>query len=131
MTTDGVAHVNVARRPVRFFSVWRLLLSVVLGLLLPLGYAFLLSSAFDYLHRTPPDYLIWPIGWPRPLWILTMGRQPRESDYVYGLTFVILCNVALYGSMVYGVLTMLALVRRRRVEYEPPPPPEVNKSATP
>ena len=101
-------------RRVRIFSLRRAALSVLLGFLIPLGYAFLLSEAFDYARRPTPQFLVWMFGWPRPLWIFLMGRQPTESDIVGGLIFVAACNIVLYGMMVYSVLTMLAVARGQR-----------------
>jgi hypothetical protein len=98
-------------------------LSVILGFLLPLSYAFALSEISDYTGKTAPDFLVWPFGWPRPLWILLMGRQPRESDLLIGILFMALCNIALYGAIVYVALSLIALLRKQ-VHYEPPPPPE-------
>ncbi len=116
-------------RKIRIFSVRRAALSVPLGFLIPLSYAFLLSEAFDYAHRPTPQFLVIPFGWPRPLWIFLMGRQPTEADLLFGLTFLAVCNTALYGLITYAALTMLSVVRGQRVEYEPPPPPEVDKHA--
>jgi hypothetical protein len=56
-----------------------------------------------------------------------MGRQPREGDVIGGI-FLTLCNVALYGVLGYAALTMISILRRRRVEYELPPPPEQKDS---
>ena len=107
----------------RIFSIKRLGLSVALGFLLPLGYAFTLSEVSDLTGRTAPDYMVAPFGWPRRLWIFLMGRQPTEADILGGIIFLALCNIALYGAISYAALTMLPLFRRRRVEYSPPPPP--------
>ena len=114
-------------RKIRVFSIGRAALSILLGLLIPLGYAFLLSEAFDYAHEPTPQFLVIPFGWPRPLWIFMMGRQPTEADLVGGLIFVAVCNILLYGVVVYMILLMLAVMRRRRVGYESPPPPEESR----
>jgi hypothetical protein len=52
-----------------------------------------------------------------------MGRQPEEADVLPGLLFMALCNIALYGVIVYAVLSMLSLFRRKQLDYEPLPPP--------
>ncbi len=100
-----------------------MVLSAVLGFLLPLSYAFMLSELSDFTGKMVPDFMVMPFGWPRPLWILLMGRQPEEADVLPGLLFMALCNIALYGVIVYAVLSMLSMIRRRQVDYEPPPPP--------
>jgi hypothetical protein len=109
---------------VRIFSVRRLALSVVLGFLLPLGYSFLLSEASDYIGKAAPEFLVMPFGWPRPLWIFLMGRQPTENDIIGGIIFLAVCNTLLYGVIVYVALLMFSVARRKRVGYESPPPPE-------
>ena len=109
---------------VRIFSLKRIGLSFVLGFLLPLGYAFILSEASDYLGKIPSDFMVMPFGWPRPLWIFLMGRQPSEADLTTGLTFMALCNVLLYGTITYSILLAVSAARRRPAVYDPPPPPE-------
>jgi hypothetical protein len=101
-----------------------LILSVILGFLVPLSYAFALSEIADYTGKTAPDFLVWPFGWPRPLWILLMGRQPRESDLLIGILFMALCNIALYGAVVYVALSLATLLRRKQMHDDLPPPPE-------
>lgn len=109
---------------VRIFSLKRLLLSVVLGFLLPLSYAIILSEASDRTGKTAPEFMRAPFGWPRPLWIFLMGRQPSEGDLITGVIFLALCNIALYGAITYAVLLALSMVRRKRAVNDPPPPPE-------
>ena len=109
---------------VRIFSIKRLGLAVVLGFLLPFSYAFTLSEVADYTKQRIPDSLVMPFGWPRPIWIFLMGRQPTEADIIGGIIFLALCNIALYGALSYAALTLLSLLRRKEVEFEPPPPPE-------
>ena len=99
------------------------MISLVLGFLLPLSYAFLLSQVFDHLGKITPQFLVMPFGWPRPLWIFLMGRQPREDDLAVGLLFMAVCNIALYGILVYISLFSLSLLRRKQTEDEPVPPP--------
>jgi hypothetical protein len=109
---------------VRIFSLKRLLLSVVLGFLLPLSYAIILSEASDRTGKTAPEFMVSPFGWPRPLWIFLMGRQPEENDLINGIIFLALCNIVLYGAITYAVLLALSAVRHKRTVLEPPPPPE-------
>jgi hypothetical protein len=109
--------------PMRVLSIKRMVLSIVLGFLLPLSYAFALSEISDFTGKTPPDLMVMPFGWPRPLWVFLMGRQPREADLLGGLLFIALCNIAAYGAIVYAFLTMLSLLRRKQVEHQLPPPP--------
>jgi len=108
----------------RLFSIKRLILSGVLGLLLPLGYAFALSTLSDITGEVPPDLMVVPFGWPRPLWIFLLGRQPLETDILGGFLFIAACNVLLYGTAVYAVLLLLDLFRRKPDAREPPPPPK-------
>ena len=107
---------------VRFFNVKRLGLAALLGFLLPLSYAVTLSEVFDYIGEPTPAFMVMPFGWPRPIWIFLMGHQSTDFDIF--IIFWVLCNVALYGAFSYGALTMLAVLRRKHVEYEPPPPPQ-------
>jgi hypothetical protein len=109
----------------RIFTWKRLVFSLVLGFLIPLSYAILLSQVFDYIGKSTPEFLVMPFGWPRPLWIVLMGRQPREGDLVIGLLFIAFCNIALYGILVYFSLFALSMLRRKQPEDGPvPPPPE-------
>ena len=116
---------------VRVFSVRRVLLSCVLGFLVPLSYAFMLSTVYDYAQRPTPQFLAWPFGWPRPLWVLAMGREPTEADLWHGVIFIAVCNTLLYGVVVYAALTVLSMLRRGGADFEPPPPPERLDSAAP
>ena len=115
----------------RIFSFRRAALSCVLGFLLPLSYGFLLSEAADYARRPIPQFLVWPFGWPRPVWIFLMGREPRQEDIVGGIIFLAACNILLYGTLVYVALTMLSVVRRRKADYAPPPPPRNDHPTAP
>lgn len=108
----------------RFFSIKRLLLSVVLGFLLPLAYALTLSFVSDITGKAAPDFMVAPFGWPRPLWVLLLGRQPTEADVWGGILFLVACNILLYGTIVYVALLMFSLFRRKRADYVTPPPPE-------
>jgi|ERR1051326_4774254 hypothetical protein len=107
----------------RLFSIKRAGVSLILGFLLPLSYALLLSFVFDFVKRPTPQVLVWPFGWPRPLWILLLGRQPLQADLIFGIVFLAVCNVLLYGSIVYAVLSVLSLLRRKPVDSELPPLP--------
>jgi hypothetical protein len=109
---------------VQIFSLKRAVVSLILGFLLPLSYAFLLSETFDYLRRPAPEFLAWPFAWPRPLWIFLMGRQPSESDLIGGIVFIASCNILLYGSMTYVALLILSRLRGKPMEIGEPPPPK-------
>jgi hypothetical protein len=65
-----------------------------------------------------------PFGWPRPLWIFLMGRQPTENDILGGIIFLAVCNTMLYGVIAYAALLLLSVFRRKKVSYDSPPPPE-------
>src|SRR5689334_23133257 len=106
----------------RIFSIKRLALALILGFLFPLTYALLLSALFDWVKRPTPQFLVWPFGWPRPLWIVFMRRQPSESDLAFGIAFIALCNVLLYGSICYFAFSIWAL-RRKPAGGDPPPMP--------
>src|SRR5688500_9426093 len=108
----------------RVFSLKRLAVSLTLGFLLPLSYALSLHFVDELLKRETPQFLVWPFGWPRPLWILLMGRQPSEADLPFGIAFLAACNVLLYGSVVYVSLSVLSRIKRRPDHGEPPPLPE-------
>lgn len=108
----------------RIFSLKRLVLSIVLGFLLPLSYAVILSLASDLTGRVAPEFLVTPFGWPRRLWIFLLGRHPSDYDVVGGLVFMALSNIALYGAAAYAVLLAVSVIRRKRVVLNPPPTPE-------
>lgn len=108
---------------VRIFSIKRLLLSVILGFLLPLGYAFLLSEASDYTRKEVPGFMVTPFGWPRTLWIHITGRQPSESDLVGGIIFIAVCDTLLYGLIVYVSLMLISISTRKPIASESMPPP--------
>lgn len=115
---------------VKLFSLKRLLLALVLGFLIPLSYAFLLSEASDLAGKSVPEFLVAPFGWPRPLWIFLMGRQPLEGDLIGGMIFMAGCNIALYGTVVYAGLLGLSWARRKPTNEEPPPLPEPHNLAS-
>jgi hypothetical protein len=96
---------------------------VILGFLLPLGYAFLLSEASDYTGKTAPDFMVMPFGWPRTLWIYLMGRQPSESDLVGGIIFIAVCDTLLYGLIVYASLLVISVSTSKPIVSESMPPP--------
>jgi hypothetical protein len=112
----------------RIISIKRLGLSAILGFLLPLSYAFMLSEFSDYTGKAVPEFMVMAFGWPRPIWIFLMGRQPAESDVIPGLLFLTLCNILLYGTLIYVLLSIFGLLKRKPVDYEPPPPPEQSHS---
>jgi|SRR5882672_278945 len=111
---------------IRIFSIKRILLSCVLGFLIPLSYAVALSLFSDYTGRFIPELMVYPFGWPRPLWIFLMGRQPLESDIILGIVFLALCNVALYGMLVYIGLSALQFLRHKPAGPELPPMPQLS-----
>jgi len=46
----------------RIFTWKRLVFSLVLGFLIPLSYAILLSQVFDYIGKSTPEFLVMPFG---------------------------------------------------------------------
>ena len=70
--------------------------------------------------------MVYPFGWPRPLWISLMGRQPLETDLVSGIVFLTICNVVLYGTISYVALFGLRAVRHRPADSDSPPPPHLS-----
>jgi len=112
---------------VKLFSLKRLLLAIVLGLLIPLSYSFLLSEASDLAGKSIPQFLVAPFGWPRPLWIRLMGRHPSEGDLIGGIIFIAGCNIALYGTIAYVGLLALSWARRKPTSDDRPPVPEPHK----
>ncbi|HJQ34969.1 MAG TPA: hypothetical protein VJ866_22660 [Pyrinomonadaceae bacterium] len=107
----------------RVFSVKRAALSCVLGFLIPFGYTVLLAGTFYYGRRATPQFLVWPVGWPRPLLLLLFGHPPRPEEFVAAVTLLAVCNTLLYGALAYVGLTLLSTVGRKPAGYEPPPPP--------
>jgi hypothetical protein len=111
---------------VRIFSIWRLLISLVLGFLLPLSYAVAFSLLSDYTGSSLPESMTYPFGWPRPLWIVLMGHQPTEGDIMFGIVFMALCNIAVYGTLTYIALSAIQLLRRKPADPELPPLPHIS-----
>jgi hypothetical protein len=104
---------------------------LILGFIVPLSYAFILSETSDLLGRATPDFLVWPFGWPRPIWILLMGRQPSENDLISGILFMAIGNILLYGMIIYLALLVLSLIRRKQPDIAPSPPPPPTKFSWP
>ncbi len=107
----------------RIFSIRRILLSCALGFLIPFSYALSLSLFSDYTGKSVSDLMVYPFGWPRPLWILLMGRQPLETDLIPGIVFIAVCNIALYGTLSYVALSGLQLLSHKPPDPGLPPPP--------
>ena len=107
----------------RWFSIRRILFSVVVGFLVPLSYAVALSVFSDYTGKSVPDFMVYPFGWPRPLWIFLIGRQPLEGDIILGIVFLALCNVALYGTLIYIAMSGVQLLKLKPANPTLPPPP--------
>ena len=116
---------NKRNSRVRFFSIWRLLLSGILGFILPLSYVFAFSVVSDYLGRPAPNFLVYPFGWPRPLWIFFLGHQPTDDDIAFGIVFLVVCNIVLYGTFVYLTLFAIKVLRRKPAELSSPPLPQL------
>ena len=111
----------------RIFSFKRLLLSIVLGFLIPFSYLLILFN----LGRPPrPGFqvVITPIRWPFSLVVFFLGRQPTNAERPAAFTFLIVCNVVLYGSLIYSVLLAVAAVRRKRATVPQPPMPDTLES---
>jgi hypothetical protein len=106
---------------VRIFSVKRLLLSIVLGVLFLCSYVFGLFL-IDSAGQTPPNLMLVVIGWPRWLWIFVGGQFSEENMVV--LTFVAICDAVLYAVIIYAILLALAIVRRKRTVGDLPLPPQ-------
>jgi|ERR1043166_4027360 hypothetical protein len=111
----------------RVFSLKRLLLSIVLGFLIPFSYALILFK-LGRLRRSIFEIVIAPIRWPFSLVMFFLGRQPTNAELPAALIFLIVCNVALYGSLIYLVLLAVAAVRRKRAVVPPPPLPNALES---
>jgi hypothetical protein len=111
---------------IRIFSIRRILLSCVLGFLVPFSYALTLSLLSDYTGKSVPDSMVYPFGWPRSLWIFLMGRQPTEGDIILGIVFLALCNIAFYGALSYMALSALQVLRHKPADPGLPPPPHLS-----
>jgi hypothetical protein len=105
----------------RVFSLKRLLLSVVLGFLIPFSYVLTLFK-LRRLRRSIFEVVITPIRWPFSLMMYFLGRQPTKQELPAAFVFLMVCNVALYGSLIYLVLLAVAAVRRKRATVPSPPP---------
>ena len=108
---------------VRVFSIKRVILSLVLGFVIPVSYTFMLMRfGPGELRRSQFEILITPIRWPLSLWLFVMQHQPTtERGIIVAFVFMAVCNTVLYGTMVYAVLLAVSLVRQKPAALEPPP----------
>jgi hypothetical protein len=110
------------KRRFRIFSIKRLLLSIVLGFLIPASYAFALFK-LGHFRRSIFEVVITPIRWPLSLVMFLLGREPSNEELPAAFVFLIVCNIALYGSLIYLILLAVAAVRRKRESLPLPPLP--------
>jgi hypothetical protein len=107
---------------VRVFSVRRLLLSLVLGFVIPVSYLLMLARLGPgRVKRSQFEILIIPIRWPFSLWLFLTQRPPVGRELIVAFIFLAVCNTALYGTIIYAVLFAVSLVRRKPAALEPPP----------
>jgi hypothetical protein len=102
----------------------RLLLSVLCGFVVPFVYAAVAAPLSFYIESERLKYLLWvPVGWPRILQ-LRLFNSPRIL-FIGGTASAVIqivCDVALYASLTYILLTLRSH-RKRKTYTEPPPPP--------
>jgi len=111
---------------VQIFSIRRILISCVLGFLIPFSYALGLSLVSDYTGRSVPDSMVYPFGWPGSLWVFLLKRQPMESDFNLEIALLAICNIALYGTLSYLALFALQVLRHKPASPELPPAPHLS-----
>lgn len=111
------------KRRFKIFSIKRLLLSIVIGFLIPISYGFMLFNLGRF-RRSVFEVVITPIRWPLSLLMFVLGRQPSNQELPAAFAFAILCNTALYGTITYLVLLAVAAVRRERAALPLPPLPD-------
>ena len=70
--------------------------------------------------------LAYAFMWPKPLWSFITGLQPSDETFVFGLTFIAVCNIVLYGFLIYAVLTALQLIRHKPAIQASPPSPDLS-----
>jgi hypothetical protein len=111
---------------IRIFSIRRILIACVLGFLVPLSYAITLSLVSDYTGKPMGNFMVYPFGWPRPLWIFLIGHQPSDDDIILGIVFLAFCNIALYGTLIYVVLSALQFLKYKPAVLGLPPSPDID-----
>jgi hypothetical protein len=109
----------------------RLLISLLCGFLIPLIYALVVAPASGYLPHEGLRHLSGlPVRW--PIIILknyVYSRWPPGSFPIKNelalMLYLIICNVALYGSLTYFILWSLKKRPESRMSPPEPPPQEI------
>ena len=100
----------------------RLLISIILGTLLPLVYMMIVGPLSVYLPDRPAiQYVFYPVRWPV---LVAYALSPAgfnivELSDLSIILFAIVGNIFLYSSIVYFML--FAFSRRRSLSKRPPP----------
>ena len=106
-------------------SMKRWMWSLLFGLLIPVSYFFgllLLESHIDWSYRKSLQI---PVAWPRIIYFYFSPPDPFSPTFhdTFDSTlflFIVLCNLAAYSLIGYGVLSGVAAVRRRSARPSPP-----------
>lgn len=103
----------------------RLALSLLGGILLPIGYAMIAGPLSVYIdNRGLKYFLTLPVAWPRVLlFTFAYSASVSISDNLF-VVLMIVCNVTVYSIVTYVALLALSFRRVKR-KVEGPPLPTV------
>jgi hypothetical protein len=111
-------------KPIRFVSLKRALLSIVVGFMCPVGFVLTLAFISYFTRRKPSQNFAMLVAWPRLLWDLLVDQPRSEAHRPYGLLFIVACDTVVYGAITYVILTAVSVVKPKVVVLESPPTPE-------
>lgn len=74
------------KRRLRVFSIKRLLLSILLGFLIPVSYVLTLFK-LGRIRRSIFEVVITPVRWPLSLVMFFLGREPSNEELPLRLSF--------------------------------------------
>ena len=95
-------------------SIW----SLVGGVILPVGYFFVLALVDGYASPSSRKALQLPIAWPRLIYFHSFPPDPNSPSFYdtfdpFLFFFLIAFNVVAYGLLVYVALVVISVLRER------------------
>ena len=108
---------------VRIFSLKRMILSIVLGFMLPVSYLLTLFLIFYFTGKRQSEILVIPVAWPRVLWDALVDQPRSDANLASGLLFIAVCDTAVYGALSYIILLTTSVLTPKPVVLESPPTP--------
>lgn len=120
--------------------MWRIIISILLGLLLPFTYFMVVGPLSDLMSpsyltdikifgESAPGILFAPFALPFYLGIMLSHYRifPEVFDsFLFRILSFIFFNWALYGFLSYYILGKLKWFKEKEIQYSEPPPPNLN-----